>query len=704
MKCELVHEIAGRARIRFDSPYLFNGQIDRLAHCLQEQRGVRHVRLSPSTQSAVITYDPALASGSRLLRQIRRQSLPSRNGHSSHNGQLRKQQPAGDGSWLPPWTPLALSSLAMALGAVSQAALVPWVVAGASVPIVKRAIDSLWRRRRLNVDVLDASALAVLLSQGQFLTGGFMVWLVSVGDYLREYTRQHSVRAIKSLYGQKTVNAWVVRGNRKLRVDAEKLRRNQRIVVYPGELVPADGIVVKGEAQVDQKLLTGESMPVVKRPGTEVFAGTVVADGKVYVNVRKTGQYTKAAEIVRLILDTPVGDTRIQDYAEQFADRLVPYSFAGAGAVMLVGGQWNMAASLLIVDFGTGIRVAAPTSVLASIAGAAREGILVKGGRHLETLARTDAFVFDKTGTLTTGVAQVLDIIPYHRARQVRGVLAMAAAAEARFTHPVAQAIMAAARHRGLVVPQRQSSHYTIGMGVEAMVGQAQVLVGNEAFMLRHDVRIGPAAGDVRRATQQGASSLFVAIDGCLEVLIVYSDPLRPEAADVMLALRAKGVKDLVLLTGDNAGVAGAIAQAAGVDRFVANAFPDQKVEVVEALQKEGRTVAVVGDGINDSPALARADIGIAVHNGTDVAQQTAHVALLDESLWKIPQAIDLARSSVDLIRQNWSINFYPNCAAIGLTLLGLLGPVGATLVSNGAAVAATLNALRPLAGGRVRL
>jgi len=388
----------------------------------------------------------------------------------------------------------------------------------------------------------------------------------------------------------------------------------------------------------------------------------------------------------------------VQNYAEHFADRFVPWSFLAAGASLAVTGNTGTTASLLIVDYGTGIRVAAPTTVLSSMAKAARHGILIKGGRYLEVLSEVDTIVFDKTGTLTIGEPEVVEIIPYGRKKITpEQILALAAAAEARLTHPVAEAITRAAQQRGIAIPDRESSEYSIGLGIEASVGGSTVLVGCHRFMALKKINIGRTAKDIQRMNGRAAAPLFVALDGRLVGLLIYTDPIRPEASSVIQVLRRRGVKNLIMLTGDHPAIAGKVAKTLGIDRFVADVFPKEKAEVVKALQREGHRVAVVGDGINDTPALVQADVGIAVKGGADVAMETAHVSFLEGNLWKIPQAIDIARESTRLIRQNWKINFYPNTGAIALALIGAIGPIATTVISNGSAIVASLNALRPM-------
>ena len=310
---------------------------------------------------------------------------------------------------------------------------------------------------------------------------------------------------------------------------------------------------------------------------------------------------------------------------------------------------------------------------------AARQGILIKGGRYLEQLAQIDAIVFDKTGTLTLGAPEVVEIVHYANGDVSSDtILKMAAAAQQRLTHPVAEAIVRAARSRRLEIPERDGSEYLIGQGVEAMVDGRVVLVGSRRLMTAKGVAVPQAREDLRRVAEAAAAPIFVAIDGDLCALFVLADPSRPEAGAVVQALRARGIKEIIMLTGDHSAVAKKVAETVGIERYIAEALPEQKAELVRVLQAQGHTVAVVGDGINDLPALAQANVGIAVHRGADVAQETAHVALLEGNLWKIPQAIDIARESMHLIRQNWDLIFYPSTVAIALSLPGIIGPVGA--------------------------
>jgi Cu2+-exporting ATPase len=680
-----VHEIPGRFRLRVD-PERYEDLAPKLRGGLFGLPGIRNVRVNPDCHSLIVEHDQR-RTAKRLMTALARMSLDD---VSETDAPPPCEEPSS-------WMPLGLSTAALVLG-LMESAVAPWLLAAASLPIFSRAYEAVVGKGRLNVDVLDAAATAVLTLQGQAQTAASMVWLVSLGDAIRDVTMRQSQRAISGLMDGQKRYAWLLQDGKKIQVPVAHLREGHHVVVYPGELIPVDGSVISGTATVDQKVLTGESAPILKSPGDEVFAATVVRDGKLYLKTTKVGGQTAAARIVKLVHDAPTRDTRIQNYAERFADHLVPFSFVGAGLSFAVTANVNTAASLLIVDYGTGIRVAAPTTILSAMTKAAKRGIFIKGGRFLELLTQIDTIVFDKTGTLTFGTPDVLDIISYGVPED--DVLTLAAAAEERYNHPVAVAIVRAARQRRLPVPERSGSDYRIGLGVEATVGGETILVGCRRWMLQHGVDDELAGPDVERINGGPATPVYVARNGRLIGMIIYEDPVRPEAADVIRALKTAGVRDIVMLTGDHPAVAKGVATRLGITQYFADLLPEQKLEFVESRQKEGHIVAVVGDGINDSPALAQADVGIAVRGGTDVARETADVALLEGNLWKITDAIETSREGLALVDQNWNLIAYPNTVAIALSLFGLIGPVGATLISNGSAIVATINALRPLWSG----
>jgi Cu2+-exporting ATPase len=692
LDCTIAHAVPGRVRLRVPAVRTDAAVAGALERALDQRDGVERVRLNRTCASVVVRHDTGRTEAEGLRTFVEEQAPDAL---IATYGEGPPRRPAHDRSGLD----FGLSSAAVATGLFASswtAPLVPLLLAPSIQAMFGRAYDALTRRQTLNVDVLDSAATTLMLGQGQLFSAAFMVWLVDLGDYIRYRTMERSRRAIGEMLEVEEPRAWVVRDGTKERVPAETLAAGDEVVVYTGERVPVDGTVTRGEAAVDEQALTGESRPVEKAAGDTAYAATVVREGKIYVRAERVGPDTEAAQIVRLIREAPRSDTRMQDAAERRADRLVPVSLGGAGALLLVTGDAGRAASLLIIDYGTGIRVAAPTTVLASMTKAARRGILVKSGRALEALAELDAVVFDKTGTLTTGDQRVEHVFGY--GRDEAEVLRLAAGAEQRLSHPIAEAVVQEATARGLTVPDRPASTYEVGKGVVATVEGRTLHVGSRTLLTEAGIEIpDAAAADVARIERAAASPLYVAADGRLVGLLSLTDPIREEAPAVLTALRERGVDTMVMLTGDREPVARRVADRLGLDTVVAEVLPDEKVEVVEALQDKGHTVGVVGDGVNDSPALARADVGIAVNGGTDVAQEASDVVLLRGNLELIPAAVDAAREAVALIDQNWRLIATPNTMALGLTALGVIGPVAATVISNGAAIVAGANALRPL-------
>lgn len=575
--------------------------------------------------------------------------------------------------------------------------LLPLCVAGSAVQMVTRAYDAFTREGRLTVDVLDTSAAVLLAAQGQLQMAMFMIWLINMGDYIRDATVSHARTTVESVLAYQASTAWVVKGQRKMKTPVDRLSVGDTIVVYAGDRIPVDGQVLSGMAVVDQRTLTGESMPIEKVEGARVFASTVVHDGTLYIRTTEVGNNTEAAKIVRLVEQAPAHETAIQNYAERWANDLVPYSFLGAGLRGLLDGGVRSAASVLVIDYGTGIRVAAPTAVLATMAKAVRHGVLFKGGRSLEALAGVDAIVFDKTGTLSMGIPRVLSVQAYGDA-STDDVLALAASAEERLNHPVARTIVQAAMEARLRIPVHESSRYAAGLGVASRINGSNVHVGCTRYMDQLGIVLPlEAQEDCMAWGKHVVSPVCVAVDHTLIGVIGYADTIRPEAAEVVHRLRALGMKEMVMLTGDQHAIARHAAHAIGLDHFAADLLPAQKVAHVKELQRRGFCVAVVGDGINDSPALAHADVGIAVTGGADVARETAHVVLLNGDLRSIPLAMTFARDVVSLIQDSWRIISVPNTVALALACGGLLSPWMATLLSNGATIVATGHALRPL-------
>jgi len=684
----VVHTLENRARLRVPALKTSIELATRLQGLLIAQKGVVEVQMNVWSASVTVTFDPAVWTPHRLFAWMR--------GLTADQVLTHKPASADETSGYELWYSSIGIGLSFLAGAIA-APLLPVLLLASALPMLKRAYKSLAIDRRLNVDVLDASATSLLVIQANFPMALFMVWLINVADFIRDLTMMQSRKAIEEILGLQHIEAWVIRDGQKVRVNVSQVQSGETVVVYPGERIAVDGTVLSGKALVDQSSLTGESVPVEREERSAVFASTVVREGKLYIRADRVGSETEAAQILRLVDSAPARETKIQNYAVKWANDIVPYSFVGGAIGAFTGGGLQGAAAVLIIDYGTGIRIAAPTTVLSAMTKAIRNGILIKGGRHLENLAEVDAVIFDKTGTLTMGQPDLEDVIAIEPSTADE-VLALAASAEQRLTHPVAAAIVSAAESRGLTIPERTASEYVIGLGIEATVCGSVVLVGSPRFMAQRGLQLSPKVQEHIEAMQQRAiSPQCVTRDGQVIGLLGISDPLRPESRSVVQALRDRGIKRIVMLTGDHRDVARRVAGELGITEYVAEVFPGDKSEAVQRLQSEGYKVAVVGDGINDSPMLAYADVGIAVEGGTDAARETAPVVLLHGGLWKIPLAIDVGRETVALIQQNWRIILIPNTIALVLATLGIMGPIGATLLSNGSAIVATMNGLRPI-------
>ena len=546
--------------------------------------------------------------------------------------------------------------------------------------------------------MLDTLAITASVLQGNPLAGCIVTWLIKLGDWIRDLTAAGQRRAISELLEFQTKTAWVLVDGQVMSIPATELKAGDLVVVYPGEMIPVDGEIVDGHATIDQKTITGEGLPVSRGKTEAAFAATVIREGQITVRAIRVGSDTTAGQIVHLVESAPIGDTRMQNHAERFADRLVTPTLALAASTAAVTGDFNRFLSLVIVDYGTGIRVAAPTSVLSSMTHAARAGIIIKSGGHMEKLANIDTVVFDKTGTLTHGTPAVIDVVPYLDHITPGHLLGLAAAAETRLQHPVAEALRRKARELAVNVPPCDETQYRIGLGVEGQVNGYYMHVGNERFMRQSDIRVDKAVLDRAALDENGYSSLYVAVDGQLAGLVPYSDAIRSESRPVIERLHAMGIKNTIMLTGDNAVVARAVCRDIGLTDHFADMLPVDKASVIGELQRRGRRVAMVGDGINDSPALSFADVGIAMKHGAEVTHESADVILMEDSLWKLVQAVEISQGAVRLIRQNYAIVASLNTLALALALPGgLITPEITALISNGSAILASLNGIRPI-------
>jgi Cu2+-exporting ATPase len=708
MELTIRHFIPGRVRLHVLSLGRRRSLAEASLKWLRARDGIRSARINYDCACLIVEYDVAheallraVIGRLRLMSIAELRSLVVPTDLADDAPTERASGRLDEGQSLLRRVPLALPTLSVALAfsanPIIRAINLPLMLWNA-YPIALRAWRVWQRERRLNVDFLDTLAVAASLAQGNPMAGAIVTWLIKLGDWIRDLTAAGSRRAIRELLEFQVKTAWVIRDGALVSIPSSELAVGDEVVVHHGGVIPIDGEIIAGQALIDQKTITGEGLPVTRGKGEAAFAATIVRDGHLTIRATRVGADTTAGQIVRLVESAPIGDTRMQNHAERLADRLVVPELVLATGAAVVSGDFDRFLSLVIVDYGTGIRVAAPTAVLASMTHAARTGIIIKSGRHLERLAEVDTVVFDKTGTLTHGTPAVLDVLTYQDHITPGHLLGLAAAAETKLQHPVAEALRIKAKEFAVNIPLCEEARYRVGLGVEGQVNGYYLHVGNERFMRQSDICVNKTANDRCALDEQGYSCVYIAVDGALAGIVPYSDEIRAESRSVLHRLRSMGVKNSVMLTGDNAVVARAVGHRLGLTRHFSDMLPADKADAIQELQRAGNVVAMVGDGINDSPALSYADVGIAMKHGAEVAHESAHVVLMEDSLWKLVKAVEISQGAVRLIKQNYAIVAGMNTLALALALPGgLITPTMTALISNGSAIVATLNGLRPI-------
>ena len=696
---QVMHHLPGRLRLQIPALRLV-GEWD-LHSSLEQIVGVRSVRINRAASSLVICYVPEIEPTLQELlidleTRCQQPSLDSNN----RSGQLSPKQAS-------PSSGLKLPVLAAGFALASRLSWLPGMRAAAVVtlcaavfPVGKRAVNSLVAYRKFNIDCLDLLALSLGAYQGKLLSPALVLTLHELGDAIREQTARTTAAQAANLEDAIGHFAWVIETSDSPphQIASDRVEVGQTVVVYPGEQIPVDGTVLKGDAIIDQQSLTGEAMPVVGQSGTKVYASTLLRSGQLYVQAERVGRNTRAAAGLELLRQAPVYDTRMANYAEQVADRLILPSLLLAGIVLLTTHDPARTASILTLDFVTGIRVSIPMAFLSALNHTTRHGVLIRSGRTLEQLAHVDTIVFDKTGTLTEGQITVVDVQPATASLTKSDILQLAASAEQRLNHPVAEAITRYADTQKIPLLTRECWTYEVGLGVRAHIEGREVLVGSERFLRASDIRWADCSMPLDSETVT-ASLIYVACDGQIQGTIRYTDPLRAESADLVKRLQKEYGIALYLLTGDNPHRAAQVAQELGLDsqHVCAEAFPEQKAQTIRDLHKAGHTVAFVGDGLNDSIALAYADVSVSFARGAEVARETADVVLMKNDLLDFLEVLAIARQTRALIDQNIGLVVLPNLAALGVATTRGLNPLMATAIHNGSAIIAGANSLKPL-------
>ena len=569
---------------------------------------------------------------------------------------------------------------------------------------VWRSIAFVWKgvrcllRRRLEVEVLDALSIGVSVLRGDFNTAGSVMFLLNLGSLLEEWTRKKSLDDLARSMALNVDKVWVRSQGTEVLLPLTKVQPGDEIVVRSGNMVPLDGTVIEGEAMVNQAALTGESMPVRKAKGATVYAGTVVEEGECVFLAKAAGGANRYDKIVAMIEESEKLKSSTENRALELADKLVPWCLAGTVVTYALTRNVTRAISILMVDFSCALKLSMPLAVLSAMRECGTAHITVKGGKYLEALAKADTIVFDKTGTLTRATPQVVDIIPFSNSEK-DDVLRLAACLEEHFPHSMANAVVRAAREQGLAHEEMHSEvEYIVAHGIASRVGGERVVIGSYHFVFEDEHCIVPA-DEQEKFDQMPAeySHLYMAASGQLVGVICIADPLRPEAASVLRQLHKLGIRNTVMMTGDSYRTAEAIARQVGVDQFFAEVLPEDKANFVQKAKAEGRTVVMIGDGINDSPALSAADIGIAINSGAAIAREIADVTIKADSLEELVTLKTIANALQHRVSSNYRFVLSFNSTLIVLGALGILQPAASAMLHNLSTIGISLRSMTNL-------
>ena len=566
-----------------------------------------------------------------------------------------------------------------------------------SLKYIWKGVRSL-ARGRLEVSVLDAAAIAVSVLRGDMSTAGSVMFLLGVGEILEEWTHKKSIGDLARSMSLNIKKVWMRQEGQDVLTDAGQIIPGDMIVVHMGNVVPFDGVVSEGEAMVNQSSLTGESLPVKKEEGGYVYAGTVLEEGELDVQVRKTKGATRFEKIVTMIEETEKLKSKAESKAEHLADRLAPYTLAGTILTWLPTRNTTKAISVLMVDFSCALKLAMPISVLSAVREASQQQITVKGGKYMEAAAEAQTIVFDKTGTLTKAKPTVKDVVPFG-AGEAGEMLRIAACLEEHFPHSMAKAVVKAAKMQGLVHEEMHAKvDYIVAHGISSSINGKKVIIGSHHFVFEDEsCTIDEEYREKYEQIPTGYSHLYLAIDRKLAAVICIEDPLREEAGEVIGMLKETGISKVVMMTGDSERAAAAIAAKVGVDEYYSEVLPEDKATFVEKEKQKGRKVIMVGDGINDSPALSAADVGIAISDGAEIAREIADITIAADDLYEIVTLRRLSMALMKRIQCNYRAIVGINTTLIALGVTGILMPATSALMHNLSTLGISLKSMQNL-------
>lgn len=688
MKCKILHENKGRMRVRFCIRRMTLRQADITEYALSAVSGVTRVQVFDRTCDIVIAYTCPRA---EIVQKLSRFSfddedsislVPEKTGRELNRQYEEKLMSAVCRRFV---NKLIIPQPVRRIIAVFKAA-----------KYIFRGLKCLLQGK-LEVAVLDATAIGVSMLRGDFNTAGSVMFLLNVGDILDEWTHRKSIDDLARTMSLGVEQVWVKNADvQELLMPVNEVRKGDTVIVRTGSMIPLDGKVISGDAMVNQASMTGESVPVHKSEGAYVYAGTVVEDGECEVRVENTAGGGRYDRIVKMIEESEKLKSAAEDKASHLADRLVPWSLGGTLLTYLLTGNATKALSILMVDFSCALKLAMPISVLSAMRDCSRAGITVKGGRFLEAVAEADTIVFDKTGTLTHSSPRVAEIITFG-GRDEAEMLRLAACLEEHYPHSIANAVVAAAAERGLEHEEFHSKvEYVVAHGISSMVEGERVLIGSHHFIIE-DEGCTPPDERIFRHLPKEYSHLYLAIGGEVAAVICIEDPLRDEAADVVNKLHECGISRVVMMTGDNERTAKAVAEKVDVNEYHAEVLPEDKAAFIKAEHEAGRKVIMIGDGVNDSPALSEADAGIAISTGAAIAREIADITISADDLYALVELKRLSNALMKRIGWNYRTIIGFNGGLIGLGVLGILPPATSALLHNASTLAIGLRSMTEL-------
>ena len=693
MKCVILHESRGRLRVHLACTRMTLSQADILEYYMRSIPGVAEVKVYDRTCDAVITYKgTSSTSRGRVLKALSEftftlpRALECVPEHTSRalNREFEDK--------------LAVTVMRRLISRLFLPAPITTALSVIrSVKYIRSGLNALLHGK-LSVAVLDAAAVSVSMLRGDFSTAGSVMFMLHLGEILEEWTHKKSVADLAGAMSLNVDRVWLQAGDTEVLVPINDIRAGDRIVVRTGSLIPLDGHVVSGEATVNQASITGESLPVPKRAGSYVYAGTVAEEGECVICVDKTSGSGRYDRIVRMIEESEKLKSTAESKASDLADRLVPYTLGGTALTYLISRNATKALAVLMVDFSCALKLAMPIAVLSAMRECSGYKISVKGGRFLEAVSKADTVVFDKTGTLTHATPTVAGIVAFS-SHDESEMLRLAACLEEHYPHSIANAVVEEARRRGLSHEEYHSSvEYVVAHGISSMVNGEKVIIGSAHFVFEDEhCRIPEGEEDRFASLPDKYSHLYLCIGGVLAAVICIFDPLRAEAKDAVKALHELGIKNVVMMTGDNKKTAQAVAAEVGVDSFYAEVLPEDKAEFIRREKAAGHTVIMIGDGVNDSPALSEASAGIAISTGAAIAREIADITISSEDLFQLITLRRISQALMERIRRNYRFIVGFNFMLIVLGVAGILPPTTSALAHNMSTLAISLKSMTDL-------